>query len=49
MNTAVYCLKINKVTSHHPFIKVLTKRKITPVLTFSFHQYNIFDDYLMSV
>lgn len=49
MNTAVYCLIINKVTSHHPFIKVLTKREMVSAITFSFHQYNIFDDCLMSI
>ena len=49
MNTVVYYLIINAIIYHHSFIKVLTKREMIPVLTFSFHQYNIFDDYLMNI
>lgn len=42
MNAIEYYLKINTITIHHTFIKLLTKRETMSDIAFSFHQYNIF-------
>lgn len=49
MNVTEYYLKISTITIHHTFIKLLTKREMMSGITFSFHQYIIFDDYLMRI
>lgn len=49
MNVTEYCLKISRITTHHTLIKLLTKRKTMSSIAFSFHQYKIFDDYLMRI
>lgn len=46
MNALEYYLKISGITTHHAFIKLLTKRETMSGIAFFFHQYNIFDDYL---
>lgn len=49
MNALEYYLKISEITTHHAFIKLLTKRETMSGIAFSFHQCNIFDDYLMRI
>lgn len=49
MNVTEYCLKISEITTHHAFIKLLTKRETMSGIAFSFHQYNNFDVYLMRI
>ncbi len=49
MNALEYYLKISTITIHHTFIKLLTKRETMSGIAFSFHLYNIFDDYLMRI
>lgn len=49
MNALEYYLKISGITTHHAFIKLLTKRETMSGIAFSFHQYNIFDGYLMRI
>lgn len=49
MNVLEYYLKISGIITHHAFIKLLTKRETMSGIAFSFHQYNIFDDYLTRI
>ena len=42
MNVTEYCLKINRITTHHTLIKLLIKRETMSGIAFSFYQYNIF-------
>lgn len=49
MNVLEYYLKISRITTHHTLIKLLTKRETMSGIAFSFHLYNIFDDYLMRI
>lgn len=49
MNVLEYYLKISRITTHHTLIKLLTKRETMYGIAFSFHLYNIFDDYLMRI
>ncbi|KDS41897.1 hypothetical protein M092_2117 [Parabacteroides distasonis str. 3776 D15 iv] len=43
MNGAILLLYINTIASHHAFIKTFTERESMSVVSFSFHQQNVFD------
>ena len=43
MNGAIFLLDINTIASHHAFIKTFTERESMSVVSFSFHQQNVFD------
>ena len=47
MNGAIFLLYINTIASHHAFIKTFTERESMSVVSFSFHQQNVFDGRLM--
>ena len=47
MNGAILLLYINTISSHHAFIKTFTERESILVVSFSFHQQNVFDERLM--
>lgn len=47
MNGAIFLLYINTIASHHAFIKTFTGRESMSVVSFSFHQQNVFDGRLM--
>lgn len=47
MNGAIFLLYINIIASNHAFIKTFTERESMSVVSFSFHQQNVFDVRLM--
>ncbi|CUQ23604.1 hypothetical protein M092_1955 [Parabacteroides distasonis str. 3776 D15 iv] len=47
MKGAIFLLYINTIGSHHAFIKTFTEIERILVVSFSFHQQNVFDGRLM--
>ncbi len=47
MNGTIFLLYINTIASHHAFIKTFTEREKILVVSFSFHQQNVFDEKMM--
>ena len=47
MNGAIFLLYINMIAFHHAFIKTFTERERILVVSFSFHQQNVFDEKLI--
>ena len=47
MNEIIFLLYINTIASHHTLIKTFTERERILVVSFSFHQQNVFDEKLM--
>lgn len=47
MNGTIFLLYINTIASHHAFIKTFAERESMSVVSFSFHQQNVFDGRLM--
>jgi len=47
MNGAIFLLYISTIASHHAFIKIFAERESILVVSFSFHQQNVFDGKLM--
>ena len=43
MNGAIFLLDINTIATRHAFIKTFTERESMSVVSFSFHQQNVFD------
>ena len=47
MNGIIPLLYINTIVPHHAFIKTFTERERILVVSFSFHQQNVFSERLM--